>query len=282
MGLKIAWQNVVPHNLDIIPEYEVILEGLKKMAKMVVGPDTEVTIRPLYRCSQLPLNPYFASLTSAEVVEGVIQAAKEGYDAIMIGCYLDPGLPMARTAVNIPVTGPSISSMLLAQLIGRRFACVTIAPEVIPMLEQNLRLYGLEDCAIRHRPIRAFSINWDDLVECYRGNGEPFITQFEKVAIDCINDGADVIITGCAWVGPAFTLLNYRSVSETKVPVIDCAAAGLMMTELMAHLHKRLGIGKSQAITSLYRSPEEEAFNQLRAELGLSKTFCVSETIVME
>jgi allantoin racemase len=269
MGLKICWQNVVPHKLDIIPGYGIILEGLERMAQKVVRSDTEVTIRPLPRCSQLPLNPYFLSFTVSEVVEGVIQSEREGYDAVMIGCYLDPGLQIARTAVDIPVTGPSVSAMLLAQLLGRKFACVTIAPEAIPMLEQNLKLYNLEDCAIKIRPIRAFPIKWEDLVECYRGNGGSFITQFERVAQGCIDDGADVIITGCAWVGPAFTLMNYRSIGRTNVPVLDCSAAGLMMAELLADMKKKLDIGKSQGITSIYKSPEKTALDSLRAEFGL-------------
>jgi allantoin racemase len=188
----------------------------------------------------------------------------------MIGCYLDPGLQIARTAVDIPVTGPSISAMLLAQQLGRKFACVTIAPEAIPMLEQNLKLYNLEDCAIKNRPIRAFPMKWEDLIGCFRGDGGSFITQFEKVAMGCIDDGADVIIGGCAWVGPAFTLMDYHTIGKTNVPVLDCSAAGLAMAEVLADMQKKLGIGKSQGITSIYRSPEKESLGCLRTEFGLT------------
>ena len=275
MGLKIAWQNVVPQqvNPDLLPDFEVVLGGLKKLAHKVVQPDTEVAVRPIARGNQLPLNPYFEMLVDSQVVEGVIQAEKEGYDATMIGCYLDPGLREARCATEFPVTGASQSAMLLAQLLGGKFACVTVADVAVPRLEQNLRLYGLEDCAISQRPIRSIPLSWGELwplmLGSYQNDGEELIEEFEKVAQDCIADGADVIITGCAWLGPPLSLMGYRHVADTGIPVVDCAAAGLAMAEMMAKMREGLGVAKSQGITSLYRTPDQEACQKLREEFGL-------------
>lgn len=275
MGLKIAWQNVVPQkvNAEILPEFEVVLDGLEKLAHRVVQSDTEVAIRPIAKGSELPLNPYFEMLIDAQVVEGVIQAEQAGYDAAMIGCYLDPGLRESRCVTEFPVTGASQSAMILAQLLGGKFACVTVADIAIPRLEQNLRLYGLEDCAISYRPIRSIPLGWGELwplmVDSYRNDGGRLIEEFEKVALGCIADGADVIITGCAWMGPPLSLMGYRHVANTGVPVVDCAAAGLAMAETLARMREGLGVAKSQGVTSLYRTPDQEACQKLRQELGL-------------
>ena len=81
-------------------------------------------------------------------VPGILEAAPrleaEGFDAIIIGCFGDPGLAPTRELVNIPVVGPGQAGALAAAQLGQRFAIITVVEEVIPAIRRQMRGYGLE------------------------------------------------------------------------------------------------------------------------------------------
>ena len=73
---------------------------------------------------------YNRALLAVEVLERVKQAEEDGFDAAFPGvCYGEFFLQDARQAVKIPVVGPAESAMVMAQLIGGKFAVVTLATE---------------------------------------------------------------------------------------------------------------------------------------------------------
>ena len=49
----------------------------------------------------------------------MIDAEKEGFDGVVIGCCADPGLKDAKTLVNIPVTAPFEAVARTAPASGR-------------------------------------------------------------------------------------------------------------------------------------------------------------------
>ena len=101
---------------------------------------------------------YLMMLNSMQIVDKVIEAEREGYDAAVIHGFIDPGLRLARTAVSIPVIGPAESSMLTACMYGAKFGVVTIStPGAATYMENMVREYGLEDRAV-HKPVRPISI----------------------------------------------------------------------------------------------------------------------------
>lgn len=208
-------------------------------------------------------------LNDIELIEQLIKGEKKGYDAAIIGCYCDPGLREVRGLLNIPVVGLSESAMMLAQTIGGHFACVTVWESYVPIMEKNLRLYGWESRAIANRPIRYFNIEWHKLLKSFKGDGEALIHDFEKVALSCVEDGADVIIVGCAYLAPALSLCGYRSVAQTNVPIVDCVATGIAMAEAMVKLHQETGMSPSRSRTSVYPRPPEKKLDAIRKRFGL-------------
>ena len=150
MGYKIAWHNPLPKEItsSFHPELnEVVIPRMQKVAKMVARPDTELVLNPFTRDAESPMNPYYKMACDDNMVENVIQAEREGYDASLIGCYYDPGLIEAKGATDYPVVGVAQSAMLLAQMVGRKFACMTLTDMAVPLLEQNIRTAGLEALA---------------------------------------------------------------------------------------------------------------------------------------
>ena len=110
---------------------------------------------------------------------------------------------------------------------------------------------------------------WDQLLLAYKGDPQPLIETFEEAAMVCINEGADVITTGCVWMGPAFTLHGYKNVANTGVQVVDSFAAGITFAEMMLQLRQNIGVTLSSGDNSLYTTPDQESFLRHRTLLGI-------------
>lgn len=53
------------------------------------------------------------------VIEATVQAEKDGFDGVIIGCAGDPGVDGAREMVKIPVIGPAQASYVVCSMLGR-------------------------------------------------------------------------------------------------------------------------------------------------------------------
>ncbi len=263
MGLKILWQNPFT---EVVPQRgnaEVVWEGIERMAAKVVRPDTEIIMSHLDRWSGIASSSYTALIDQFSIVNKIIKAESEGYDAVVVGCYLDPGVRQAREVVNIPVIGPCESSLAVAQYVGRKFAVITVASVYVPMMEENIRSYGFTARLIDNRPVRYFSPwYWDPMIAALRGNPDKLINSFEIEALKAIDDGADTIIPGCAPLGAALTLAGYTKVANTGVPVVSGAAAALKMAEAMADLRKAIGLEPSRSSFSPYQTPPRDLIDR--------------------
>lgn len=265
VSTKILWQDVwtkdVPTLGDTGPMYEIINE---RVFKRVAREDSVIEIRRLKRSSYMVMSPYLSLLNTIEVINGIIQAEKEGFDVGIIGCGTDPGLYEARGAVSIPVVGPGEAAMYLACLLGSKFAVVTIIERFVPFVERSIRLYGLESRTIDRRPVRSCEVGFEFPKWFSTPNyiNENVIPPFERVSKECIGEGAEVIVTGCVGLGPPLTMVGYNKVAGTEVPVIDCASAAIKIAELLSDIRKTLGISTSKSLT--YQSLPEKMMDEMR------------------
>ncbi|MFH1350084.1 MAG: aspartate/glutamate racemase family protein [Pseudomonadota bacterium] len=271
MGLRILWQNVFTEEIpERGEEISVVWEGIKRMAEKVVRPDTEVIVSHLDRWSGSLTSHYLASINDLLIINKLIKAEKEGYDAAVVGCYDDCGVRQAREVMDMPVIGPCESSLAIAHLIGQKFVILTVAPQYIPTMERNVRLYGFGERLIKHRPVRHFDPwYWDALLEAFRGKPDKLVQDFEKEALNCVRDGADTIIVGCAPCSAALTLAGYVEVADTGVPVISAAATALKMAETMADIRKNIGPVKTRCVTGPYQTTSRDLIDKALREFNL-------------
>jgi allantoin racemase len=162
-------------------------------------------------------------LSVPPTMELAVQLEKEGFDAIIPGCFGDPGLDGIRELVNIPVVGPGSSSMLLAAGLGHRFSIITVLENVVRPLENLALLTGVSSklASVRNIGIPVLELNSDP--------DFTFNTAIE-VARDAIErDRADVLITGCG-------TLSFRAEemqAALGVPVINPLRVALRTAELL-------------------------------------------------
>ena len=246
--MKIFWNEATTGPSELNPLWQLLNDYFPKIARG----DTTVEVRHQARSGNFIRSQYTELINNRNVVENAIDARAEGFDAVVLGCWADP-LWELRSELDIPVHGIGEASFLMAMTLGLRFAVITVAPGVIPLIEKDLWVYGLEKRAI-HRPVRSLSPASDAglLLESIKDPEARFLPNFEQVARECIAAGAEVIIVGCGYYGPILSVHGYNEIPGTGVPVLDCSAAGLKLAEAQVDLQQSLKLRKS---TALYFKP---------------------------
>jgi allantoin racemase len=179
---------------------------------------------------------YYEHLNLGETLEWVKWAEKEGYDAAIIGCFYDPGLREARELVSIPVIFPAEATMHVAATLGHKFSIIVGRRKSIPRMESNVYVYGLERKLASFRSVE-FTVP--------RMGSEPeklekaILTEAKK-AIE--EDGAEVIVLGCTMQSGFMKELT----KKLKVPVLDAVVTSWKFAEMMADLHRKVGLAHSK------------------------------------
>ena len=157
----------------------------------------------------------------------VRKAGKEKYDAIIIGCYGDPGIQAAREIVDFPVIGPGESSMVIACLLGHSFSIVTILESMVaPLRELTIRV-GVSDklASIRSVGIPVLELaRREDVVED--------LIQAGRQAKE--EDDADALILGCMTM--AFLDASKELQEELCIPVVNPAQSSVKMAEALVDM----------------------------------------------
>jgi Asp/Glu/hydantoin racemase len=251
------WTEEVPF-FDAHP----IREGQRRVCEAAARPGTVCEFRYVPHSTYATSYAYLAMLNNAALVQGIIDGEAEGFDAAVISCGNDPALREAREMVDYPVVGITEAGMHLACQMGARFALIVVEEPQVPQVERNLTLYGLRERAIAHRPVRSCERSHDmpDWFQSPDYAREHLVPAFERVALECIDDGAEVIVTACGGLS-ALTLAGYHEVRDTRVPVVDALVAGVKMAEARADLHRTFGISTSKRLT--YASPSRETLESV-------------------
>ena len=221
--------------LVINPFADTEFRGRENLEK-IKRPDTDFDMVQIAKSYPLTNNQwlYFRYLCTDATIDKVIQAEKDGYDAVFISCNLDIGLYEARSLVNIPVTATLESAALVAYTMGTTFSLISVDDQNGRIQKMMLEQYGLAGKWVSHR--------WIDIgaSQLY-----PHITPEEivyKKAVEAarlaVADGAEVLIAGCTLVGSVLTYHVKDPMKELGAPVIDGMLTGFKMAEMMADMCK--------------------------------------------
>ena len=269
MGVRIWAQSIFgeDHRSYSREGYAVINEGIERLYAKVLSSDTKVNVSFVEKSTYLTSHSHLELFNNAEILKGILRAEEEGYDVAFVRCGNDPAIREGREAVRIPVVGMTEAAMHYACQLGSKFAVIGVDEKSGPIVERNIKLFGLEDKAIAVCPVRCpVGPDWEpllyDSIPWFQSTDlvlEKVVPEFEKVARRCIDDGAEVIVTGCALYA-SFTLAGYNMVSGTQVPVVESTAVGIKTAEMMGSLYKSLGLSTSKHMTyHSYVTPEMRA-----------------------
>ena len=223
-----------------------INEKIRKTINEVKSPDVEPTIVYIKEGPTHVEYHFYEHLNMHGTLKWVKKAEKEGYDAVVIGCFYDPGLREARELVKIPVIGVAESSMHIAATLGHKFSILVGRRKWIPKMESNIQIYGLEK---KLASFRVLNFTVPRMLEEPDRLRESIKREAQK-AID--EDGAEVIVLGCT-VESGFMK---ELIEALGVPVIDAVVASWKYEEMMADLYRKMNLVHSKLFG--YESPPEE------------------------
>jgi allantoin racemase len=192
------------------------------------GANTEVLVRDAESGPSSIESLYEEYLSVPGMMQAVADAEREGIDAVIAGCFGDPGVDGAREIAGIPVIGPCESSMHLAAMLGYKFSVVTVLDEVKPIIRKVLHHTGLES---RMASVRVIETSVLDIAG-RRSAVFNRLVDAGRLAID--QDGADTLILGC--MSLAFQELSLELGDVLGVPVISPAEAALKTAETLVSL----------------------------------------------
>lgn len=162
-------------------------------------------------------------LAAPGIIDIAMQAEKDGYDGIIIGCFDDPAIDAVRETVNIPVVGPGEASLLSACLLGTSYSIISILDNVIPALKKRVKIVGVNEKMSSIRPI---NIPVLDLPKNINATIEK-VVEASIIARD--QDGADILILGC--MSLAFLDITGKIEEKVGIPVLNPAKMALKTLE---------------------------------------------------
>jgi allantoin racemase len=158
------------------------------------------------------------------LVEAVVEAERDGFDAVMTGCFADPGLHECRESVTIPVVGPGEASLAVAKMLGHSLSVIIPSKNMVSRLRNQALMLGM-DLRVLSPVVLGVS------VQTIRDGGEEVYGRVLRVAQQAVeSDNADVVVLGCT----ALSNLADRLGKEIDLPVVNPLRVALSMAQLMA------------------------------------------------
>jgi allantoin racemase len=192
----------------------------------IASPETQVDVVKLDSGAASIEGSFDEYYAAPELLTRIVEAEKQGYDAVVDHCFGDPALHAARECVRIPVVGAGETSMMLASLLGHKFSVLTVLKETVPVVKRLARSIGVEDKLASVRFIGIPVLQLDENVESTK---RAFIDTAQKAIKE---DDADVICPGCT----GLSMWTSEWAEELGVPVLDPGGAALKIAETLVKL----------------------------------------------
>lgn len=172
----------------------------------------------------------------AEVIPNILEAVSaSSADAIVLACFSDPGITQVRERLDRPVVGIAEAAYLAALGLGRRFGIISLGQSSIDRHLRYLETLQLDGRLAGDRSIdmTVTQLMATDVVET--------VSRTARQLRD--EDGADVVILGCAGLG------SYRGALQKSlgIPVIDPVQAGVALASTQLDLAYGTPHGKNTA-----------------------------------
>ncbi len=203
---------------------KAFLAEQRRFREQVVSGDFSVEITSIKEGPETIEQSLDEAVASTAILREVLLAEREGADAVIVDCALDPILAASREAVRIPVIGAGQAAYALAITLGDRFSILAPLACLVSDYRRRVREYGLE---AHLASVRSIDTEIRDLL------GSAATEAFVKVGERAVEeDQADVLVLGCTGMSPAVPRLQERF----DIPVVDPASAAIALAETLIRL----------------------------------------------
>jgi allantoin racemase len=247
---------LVPGPMGRTPEGRVELERRGSLLEKYAAPGTEIGIVDVPEGPASIESMYEEYLSIPATCRRALELQEEGWDAIILGCYGDPGLDALRELLTIPVIGPGEATGLMAASLGHHFSVITITESVIATMEKLMRNAGIGD---KLASVRVVGI---PVLELHSDRERSLAATIEHGRMAIEQDRADVLIVGCMTMG--FLEIAEAAGAELGVPFLNPGRVSLKFAEAtvgagLTHSKRaymtppKLATGKVQSAAELFK-----------------------------
>lgn len=245
--MRICIVNITPVPSDYLEHNHKIID---RCCGAVLHADTELAFRaPARGPVSLPRyledyrNPYFQHCVTQEVITTIAAADREGFDAIVVNCFDDPGVKEARALVKTPVFGLSEPTFHLACQLGARMgALVPDMPGQVGFVRSQIDAMGLSSRLIRDG-VRAERKRFTDSFAEALTHPQAMVDRLAAQAREMVDDGADVIAIACGGLGQICGIAGFHTLEHrgAVIPVVNPLTSAVKTAEMMVALRRGLG-----------------------------------------
>lgn len=265
MAIRIWHQSFT--DIELLPAYATML---REHAARVCAPDTTVEVHGVrpgsYPKSMNPIEatrfPWSNHVLASQIAYNAVHAERQGFDAMAISCFFDPGLREARSLVDIPVVSICETSLLLGTSVGGRFGLIGLEGEQLFALKELAQRYGASERVAATLPLDP-PITEEELEGVYDGGGD-LEERLEKVAQVAVDRGADLIVPAEGVLNTSVVRRGIRTLAG--VPVLDAYGLLLGYAETLVRLQRTTGLRVSHA--GAYGRPPEGAIDHFAQATG--------------
>lgn len=157
------------------------------------------------------------------IIERSIEAERRGFDAVITGCFGDPGVEAARERVRIPVIAPGETALLTARLLAHHYSVITPLKETVPLAREQTHKVGVAPFIASIRPLGV-------PVEEIRKRDPRTLERIVELGRKCVEeDGAELLIFACA----SMSLLADEVQPRIGVPIVNSVRLSLRAAEMV-------------------------------------------------
>ena len=125
--------------LYIEPVVSKLVDSWKDYLSQFKDSETDLEVTSLTKGHRHLEYYFYGALVVPKILKIVKEAEKENIDAVIIGCFYDPGLREAREIVEkLVVTAPTEASMHIAVTLWQRFSVIVRRTKWIPLMRENV------------------------------------------------------------------------------------------------------------------------------------------------
>jgi allantoin racemase len=221
---------------------QTMTDSIAAAARVAASPGTEIVgITPRFGADSCEGN--FESYLAAVAVMDAVTRYEGEFDAVVQAGYGEHGREGLQELLDVPVVDITEAAASTAMYLGHKYSVVTTLDRTVPLIEDRLKLAGLE---ARCASVRASGLGVLELEEDPERAVKEIVAQAEIAVYD---DKAEVIVLGCGGMSGLDAQIRERC----GVPVVDGVAAAVAVAEGLV----RLGLTTSKVRT--YAAPRPKA-----------------------
>ena len=250
--MRILWQSSTA--IHRLPAYA---RAIQTHAESVLAQGSSLAIRGVQEGTNALHFRAFDFLNNTQLFDSVVNAERDGYDAVAVGCFIDPILDELREIVDIPVMSLAETGMHIACMLGKRFSVLTYTASLNDKFYAELiNKYGLRE---RASPLVSFELPIEELEAALAGNPDLCLKRLREAGREAVAKGAEVILLGCGVLN--LVAVQNKVTNIDGATVLDVSGALMKMTEAMVVLRRVSGVAVSRR--GFYAKPDPKQLEEV-------------------